>query len=441
MVYGNSKELTDLARADLPGHAGQSAKLLLGAGDVLPTIKQVATDSGLTSLQVLAAFRPEGFGGLPDPALPSTQNNPASFENLFFAGDNRVNQTPLLISQQTLWAREHNYQVDKLTPYAKLYGWSQDQLFEAARAVTEAEWQHVIYDEYLPKLLGEHALAEYRGYQKTVDPSIINEWTTVAFRFGHDQSSQNQKPLNEDGSAANPGGLFTAFTLSEAFLAGADGARTTEAIDQWLRGQLASHSQEIDGLVVDGNRNTLFGIGANGAPITADLEVFDIQRARDHGVWNYNELRAGLGLSEYSSFDEFGAANNIEAARLEALKTVYGDDISKLDSIIGGLLEKKYYDSQLGETFTKLTVMQFKALRDGDKLYYENHFKNDPLILAEIEQTSLADIIARNSGIDHIYHDAFAVRLRPQDVDDVQVKQPTEVRLTAFNQRTTPTLQ
>jgi peroxidase len=160
--------------------------------------------------------------------------------------------------------------------------------------------------------------------------------------------------------------------------------------------------------VVDGNRNTLFGIGANGAPITADLEVLDIQRARDHGVWNYNELRAGLGLSEYSSFDEFGAANHIEAARLEALKTVYGNDINELDSIIGGLLEEKYYDSQLGETFTKLTVMQFEALRDGDKLYYENHFKSNPLVLAEIEHTSLADIIARNSGIDHIYHDAFA---------------------------------
>ena len=40
-------------------------------------------------------------------------------------------------------------------------------------------------------------------------------------------------------------------------------------------------------------------------------------------------------------------------------------------------------------------------------------------------------------------HDQLVVevRLRPQDVDDVQVTQPTEVRLTAFNQRTTPTLQ
>jgi hypothetical protein len=75
--------------------------------------------------------------------------------NLYVAGDNRVNQTPLLISQQLIWAREHNYQVEKLEPYAKKYGWSQDQLFEAARAITEAEWQKVVYDEYLPKLIGK----------------------------------------------------------------------------------------------------------------------------------------------------------------------------------------------------------------------------------------------------------------------------------------------
>ena len=118
MIYGNSQAMLDLVRADLPG-GGQSAKLLVGTDNLLPTIKEVAEDAGLTSLQVLAIFRPAGFGGLPDPA---TNPDPATFENLFFAGDNRVNQTPLLISQQTIWAREHNWQVDRLEPYAEKYG-------------------------------------------------------------------------------------------------------------------------------------------------------------------------------------------------------------------------------------------------------------------------------------------------------------------------------
>jgi peroxidase len=411
MVYGNSQAMLDLVRADLPG-GGQSAKLLVGTDNLLPTIKEVAEDAGLTSLQVLAIYRPAGFGGLPDPA---TNPDPATFENLFFAGDNRVNQTPLLISQQTIWAREHNWQVDRLEPYAEQYGWTQDQLFEAARAITEAEWQNVVYNEYLPKLIGEHALDSYGGYDPSVDPSIINEFTTVAFRFGHDQSSQNQKPLNEDGSAANPGGLFSLFTLAEAFTHGANAARTSENIDEWLRGQLASHTQEIDGLVVDGNRNTLFNIG--GGAVTIDLEVFDIMRARDHGVWNYNDLREGLGLATYANFDDYGTDNGLDPVRLQALKDVYGDDIDKLDSIIGGLLEAKFYDSQLGETFTKIIAIQFENLREGDRLYYENRFECDPKLLCEIENTSLTDILKRTTGIDYLYRDAFAAHDRVSDTD------------------------
>ncbi len=418
MVYGNNQELLDLVRADqfdkYGARVGQSAKLLLGDEGLLPTIKQVGLDAGKTSLEVLEIYRPDGFGGLPDPA---TNPDPATFENFYFAGDNRVNQTPLLISQQTVWARNHNYWVDELSKSHPK--WTQDQLFEAARSLNEADWQHVIYDEYLPKLLGKHAISEYDGYKSSVDPSVINEWTTVAFRFGHDQSSQNQKPLTEDGSLASFSQFtFNLFTLAESFAAGADGARTAEEVEAWIRGQLSAHTQEIDGLVVDGNRNTLFGIpGAPGQFTTVDLEVLDIERARDHGVWNYNELRSGLGLSTYASFDEFGAANELDAARLEALKNVYGNDINKLDSIVGGLLEEKYYDSQLGETFTKLSVLQFEALRDGDKFYYENRLEGSPELLSRIEGTSLADIIARNTDIDYIYRDAFAAHERISAVD------------------------
>jgi hypothetical protein len=439
MIYGNKESLLDLVRAntyDKYGNEIKSAKLLLGADDLLPTIQEVADHNGLTAFEVLKIFTAPGFGGLPNPfpiglnagldEATIEANIAGTYETQFFAGDNRVNQTPLLISQQVIWAREHNYQVDKLAPYAQKYGWSQDQLFEAARAITEAEWQKVVYDEYLPKLIGKYGISDYVGYDKDVDPSVINEFTTIAFRFGHDQSSQNQQPLNEDGSHATPGGL-TVFTLATAFVAGADAARTATDLDAWIRGQLSAHTQEIDGLVVDGNRNTLFGIGLNpdGTPNvppnspTVDLEVFDIMRARDHGVWSYNKLREGMGLDTYDSFEDFAYDNGIDTAsdRYADLVAVYGDDIEKLDAIIGGLLEKKYYDSQLGETFTKLIAYQFENIRDGDKLYYENRFANDPKLLAEIEGTTLADILARTTGIEHIYRDAFAAHDRVGDTD------------------------
>jgi peroxidase len=421
-VYGNNEDRLNLVRADITPGGEQSAYLLLGPDDMLPTISEVAANTGLSLLDVLKIFTADGFGGLPNPAdfEPGGQfegQEEARFGDTYLIGDNRVNQTPLLISQHLLWARNHNWwvaEIEKDHP-----DWTQDQIFEAARALNEADWQHVVYSEYLVKLLGENAISEYTGYNSAIDPSVINEWSTVAFRFGHDQSSQAQIPLNEDGTVATiQNFVFSLFTLSEAFLAGADGLRSGDEFDSWLRGQLSAYSQEIDGLVVDGNRNALFGIGAGGGPVFADLEVFDIERGRDHGVWNYNNLREGLGLSTYDSFDDFALANPTffegpdGLARLQALKDVYGDDINKLDSIIGGLLEDKYMDGQLGQTFTMLTVMQFENVRDGDQLFYENRLAGDPDLLAMIESTSLADILERNSDIDHVYHDGFAAHNR-----------------------------
>lgn len=404
MVYGNTEQRLDLARDTLGGGV-ESAKLLLGAGGLLPTIKEVGIDSGLTSLQVLSAFTEDGFAGLPNPA---TNPNPATFENLFYAGDNRVNQQAALITMQTIWAREHNYQVDKLTPTANAQGWSQDQLFEAARAVNEAEWQHIVYDEYVPSLIGSQSDALLNAYKAThpdIAPGIINEWTTVAFRFGHDQSSNDYTLLNADGSTYLPTTLANAFALAAAAQNVPGAGHSAADIDAWIRGLSAQFSQEIDGFVADGNRNALFGIGT-----TVDLNAFDIQRGRDHGVWNYNSVRAGLGLAVYVSFDAYALANGyaLNDARIVALKSVYGNDIEKLDAIVGGLLERNYADSQVGETFTLLNALQFDALK-GDAFYYENRLAGSPELLATIEGTTFAEIMARNSGVDHPHLDAFHV--------------------------------
>jgi Ca2+-binding RTX toxin-like protein len=408
MVYGNNQAREDLARDDLGGGV-QSAKLLLGAGGLLPTIKEVGVDAGLTSLQVLQIFTEPGFGGLPNPA---TNPADATFENLFYAGDNRANQQAPLIVQQTIWAREHNYQVDQLTPYATSQGWSQDELFEAARAINEAEFQHVVFEEYLPKLQGTHAddlLAAYKQFNPNpIGPGIINEWTTVAFRFGHDQSSNDYKLLHADGSTYLDISLGAAFNLAGAAQNVPGAGHSVADIDAWVRGLSAQYAQEVDGFVADGNRAALFGIN------TADLEAFDIQRGRDHGVWNYNVLRAGLGLTTYADFDAFAAANGYAPgdARIIALKNVYGNDINKLDSIVGGMLEKPYYDSQLGETFTLLNAIQFDALKAGDPFYYQNRLAGNPELLAGIMGVTVAEIVARNSGADHLHLDGFGVANR-----------------------------
>jgi len=426
-VYGKSVEMLDLLREDIQvnGQTVKSAHLLSSDTDapvdeqILPTLQFVADhhNADLTAVRNLL-----------DPNSPI--NNPQQFA----MGDQRGNQNAALLTHQTMWMRNHNWHVDQLSE--KFPSWTQEELFEAARAMNEAEWQNVVYDEYLAKLLGAGAIDKYSGYDPNVDPSVINEWTSVAFRFGHDQSSDHIPTLAEAG--ANNGD----FTLAQAFqLANAATAiRDSGSMDDWVRGQLAFHTQEIDGKVVDGNRNLLFGVTLpNGTPLTFDLEVFDIMRGRDHGVGSYKVLYEGLFGQEadfdaYDSFAEFVTRNSRgdavqDAALLDALLSVYGDfevdadgnsvrggdsaaAFARADSVVMGLLEKPDGDGMLGETFTLLTVMQFENLRDGDQQFYLERFKDNPALLAEIESTTMADIIARTTGIEHVYHDGFAAHNR-----------------------------
>ena len=400
-VYGRHEAVTNLLREK------DSAKLLTGPDNMLPTYQLISDHHGVAVGAVqngdpndLATIIHEDF------AAPFSADH-------YAVGDNRANQNAALLTHHLMWVRNHNYHVDQLE---KMFPkWTDDEIFTAARALNEAEWQNVVYTEYLTKLLGEGAISKYQGYDPTVDPSIINEWTTVAFRFGHDQSNNEFATLNEAGGST---GLFT-LAASFGLGATAQAIRTNGQMDDWVRGQLSAHTQEIDGKVVEGNRNLLFGVGnpAN----TLDLEVFDIMRGRDHGVGNYLVLYQGLfgnrpGFNQYDDFQEFATRNGLDDATRDALISVYGT-IDKADSIVMGLLEKPEGTGMLGETFAYLTVLQFENIRDGDRQFYLEQFKHNPLLIKEIESTSLADIIARTTGIEHVYHDGFAAHTRKAGTD------------------------
>lgn len=397
-VYGSNQAMLDLLRDN-----NDTAKLVVHQGNMLPTVADVAANSGLSVTAATGILRLGGFGG-------ATANPDA-----YATGDQRANQTPMLLTYHTVMVREHNRLVDELRD--KHPDWTSDQVFNAARALNEAQWQSIVYHEYLPKLLGSGALDPYSGYKSDVNPGAGNEWATVAFRFGHDQSSNTNLRINEDGSNAAIVKLGNAFALSGTNTAFGSSNSTGDTLtqglqlDEYMRGLTQRVTQEIDGKVADGNRNALFGITLpDGTPVTVDLEAFDIQRGRDQGVGNLNHLREGLGLKAYTNVDQFVGQNNAgnalgQAARA-ALKSVYGNDINAVDSVVAGLLEKNVKGSMLGETFHLLTVDQFERTRDGDKQFYLNQFKDNPNLIKEIEGTSFAELIMRNTDTT-VYHDAF----------------------------------
>lgn len=109
----------------------------------------------------------------------------ANRSGCFLAGDARTNEQVGLTSMHTVFNREHNRVaaiLAGLNPH-----WSGERLYQEARKVVVAEWQHIVYYEYLPKILGPTFLGDYPGYDSTIDATIANAFATAAFRFGHSQ--------------------------------------------------------------------------------------------------------------------------------------------------------------------------------------------------------------------------------------------------------------
>ena len=299
--------------------------------------------------------------------------------SLFLAGDVRANENIALTSMHTIWVREHNRLADELA--AENPHWSDQTLYEQARALVAAEIQVITYNEFLPALLGSGAIAPYAGYDSSVNPGIANEFSTAAFRFGHSLLSPELQRLDEHGNWIPEGPI----SLSSAFFNPA--ALQQTGVEPLLRGAARQAAQELDVQIVDDVRNFLFGPpGAGGL----DLASLNIQRGRDHGLADYNTTRAALGLGRVESFSQITSNPDV----VYALEQTYGN-VDNIDLWVGGLAEDHLPGSSMGATFTSILVNQFERLRDGDRFWYENVFSGEQL--ASLRQTKLSEVIQRNS--------------------------------------------
>ncbi len=324
-----------------------------------------------TSHGRLLPFNVNGF-----PNVPSEE---ASF---FLAGDLRANEQVGLTAMHTLFVREHNFwasQIRRFFPSS-----TGEEIYQLARVIVGAEIQAIPYNEFLPVLLGRHALRPYRGYKPAVDPGIANVFSTAAYRFGHSMLSPTLLRLRRSGRPIAAGNL----ELKDAFFAPEE-IIETGGIVPILRGLAKQRAQEIDPFVVDAVRNFLFGPpGAGGV----DLASLNIQRGRDHGLPGYNQVRFDCGLSPVRTFAEINTDPDIQANLASAYLTV--DDV---DIWVGGLAEPHYRRALVGETFYVILKDQFERLRDCDRFWYQRYLP--PYLVRLVRRQTLSRIIRRNTRI------------------------------------------
>jgi hypothetical protein len=386
-VYGSSAAVADALRT----HTGGLLKT--SPGNMLP----YDNSTYFTPTQLAAIHMANDAGAVPT-------------QNLFVTGDVRGNENVELTALQTLFVRNHNRIAGELQKEHP--GWSDEQIYQEARKLNIAEYQSIIYNQYLPDLLGPRALPRYTGYNPRVDPAIATEFSTVAFRFGHSLLSggiERQGNNGQDVLPNDPAGaaislatdFFDPNVLNPAGTVDPLTGHIATDIGPILKADADGNAQADDLLAIGDIRNLLFangGLQDNGQ----DLIARDIERARDDGIGTYNQVRVAYGLAPVTSFAQITSNVTVQ----QELQKAYGS-VANIDPFEGGLAEDHVAGSDMGPLFTKIIADQFNRLRAGDRFFYLNQaWTPDELRILQ-QGITLARVIEANTNITNLQSDVF----------------------------------
>ncbi|GMH36482.1 hypothetical protein BSKO_04350 [Bryopsis sp. KO-2023] len=319
------------------------------------------------------------------------ENAPTALSRFYVAGDIRALENPNLAALHVLWLREHNKVAKELD---KAFGGELDDetLFRYARDVCIAEYQSIVFSEWVPLLLGQDVVVPERyEYDQKVDPSLDAFFTTASFRFGHSMVSGVLWRLEEGETVPRK-----TVPLRDVFFN--PDAITPENIDDTIRGMAWHEARELDEKVIDDLRSFLFT--DKGAP-SMDLVALNIQRGRDVGLPSYNQARQAYDLPAAVSFEDISD----DAQTVANLKKAY-EVVDNVDPFVGGLAETAPEGRLFGELFQASLSDQFRRLRDGDRLFYKDFpFPKDlvdayPRLQSILsDKVKLANVVERNTGI------------------------------------------
>ncbi len=326
-------------------------------------------------------------------STPAFNPSGALFQPLdqhLIAGDGRTNENIGLSSIQEIWHSEHNRNVEIIKQTFGLEknlvnglwdgtwnafataesratfpgappadNWTGEMLQQAAKVVTESEYQHVIFQEFVRKFSPN--VGTFQSYNINLDSSVSAEFASSVYRFGHSMLAETLD-LKTDQGVTEKRSLLNAFLNPESY-----NGNTAADLARGLTNQVGN---EIDEWVTDTLRNHLVGQ-------KLDLATANIVRGRDSGVASWNDTRASLyqqaslvSLAPYQSWYEVGAhllhgqdtlKEFIEAyahddiltrfyAQLVATGSVLGTDVPATNSLAA------WADFQLTHPDTKGTV-------------------------------------------------------------------------------------
>lgn len=317
---------------------------------------------------------PRNVGGL-DMANAGT----SALTDLFAAGDVRANENWLLTALHTLFVREHNRRCEELVSQHPAWAGQEEMIFQHARRCTVGIMGAIMMYDAAPLLLGR-ALPPYRGYMPGVNADIALEFSTAAYRVGH---TMIPDVLQVGASAASTVTLLEAFFNPEL--------SQTRGVDALLQGAALARMREVDGIVDESLRSTLFGPPSG--TMLMDLAAINIERGRELGLAGYNAMRVAYGLPAVS-----WATMPVTPDVLAKLQGLYASP-NDIDPWVMCIAETHLPGAQLGPLAATVIQEQLVRMRNGDRFWFENDPALSTAEKAAIRATSLSDVLNRNTAI------------------------------------------
>lgn len=341
---------------------------------------------------------------------PCQQDEQGDRVECFNAGDSRVNEGLPLITLHTLWLREHNRIAGALK---HINGhWSSETLYQETRKIIGALHQIITMRDYVPKIIGpasfDYHIGPYGGYDPTVDPSASNVFATAAFRFGHATVSPILKRLNESFQEHRHfPHLRLHKTLFSPWRIVKEGG-----IEPVLRGMVGTAASAVSSDMLMAEEVTERMVVLN-ARQHVDLASLNLQRGRDHGLPGYNDWRKFCGLSRIKSLEDLREVVRDYKVAKKILHIYKHPD--NIDVWLGGLVENLLPGSRTGPLFACLIGKQMKALREGDRFWWQAEGVFTQQQRNELIKFSLSRLICDNSDIEEVPPDSFRFGKYPSD--------------------------
>lgn len=335
----------------------------------------------------------------PDAAANAPKGqNPTGRARFFIAGDTRSNENPQLTVFHVLFLRHHNYIAKLLADHFPNMN-DDNKLFENARRVNTALFQAIVYEEYLPAMLGSAlppcpVVGSFtQCFKQGIEPTISDLFSAAAFRVGHTMVG------NKVHRGPQPDSSSVHLRLKNAFFLTAERLQK-DGVEPYLRGILSHLAQKIDNQVVDDLQNALFENTAGEEGF--DLAAINIQRGRDSNLPSFAAIKKHfLGIT-VTSFADISSDRIVQSR----LKDAYG--LPHLVEAWPGLISEDHAPGKaMGPTMIEIWKQEFTRLREGDHYFYQN-FQNYPPELKSFpylenilnrKGDKMRDVIIKNSKL------------------------------------------